>query len=112
MRISVIHITVFLIVALLLAGAYIHEVTHQVILENFDVNSTIVVGGFSKGHLATTIVESKEVSLETRNAIVVANSFNEVVGYNVMPFLVVLTALSFAQFIVLSKISLQLEVKE
>ena len=106
-----IHITVFLIVSLLFAGIYVHEITHQVILEKFGVDSTIELGNPLKGTLAVTVSKPKEVSLETRNAIVISNSVNEVVGYNVMPFLVVLTALSFAQFLILSKISLQLEVR-
>lgn len=63
---------------------YLHENVHQVILSNYGINSSIEIM-WKSGDLATTYYENPD-DIKCNESCLAQNSMNEVVGYHLQAF--------------------------
>lgn len=103
----------FLLIALV-GLVFMHEVVHVQIFEYYGVKSKAVFFPYSdSGNAAQVeIVGGSFRSEDTQNAAMLAHSVNEVVGYTIAPFLVLLSTLSFMRFLLLARLTVVSEARK
>ena len=79
---------IFVLISLIAATIYNHEVTHIQIIESYGITEYKINYQWSK-------ITIEHAAAKCTDSCKLANSINEIIGYNVMPFLMLITFFMF-----------------